>query len=36
MSCDGDACTECRECEEKCTQNIGVVEEMAYAARTYG
>ncbi len=31
-----DACTECRECEDKCTQNIKVAEEMKYAAETFG
>ena len=30
-----DACTECRECEEKCTQKLKISEEMAYAARSY-
>ncbi len=31
-----DACTECHECEEKCTQNIKVAEEMKYAAANFG
>jgi len=28
-----DACTECGECEEKCTQKLKVSEEMAWAAK---
>lgn len=29
---DGDACTQCRQCEERCTQSLAVVDEMKCAA----
>jgi predicted aldo/keto reductase-like oxidoreductase len=31
-----DACVQCGECEEKCTQHIGIIQEMAFAAAEYG
>ncbi len=31
-----DACVGCGECEEKCTQKLGIIKSMEYAARTYG
>lgn len=30
-----DACTRCGECEGRCTQKLGIMEEMAYAAAQY-
>lgn len=30
-----DACVQCGQCEEKCTQKLRIAEEMAYAAREY-
>ncbi len=31
-----EACTRCGECEPKCTQQLKVMEEMAYAAKEFG
>ena len=31
-----DACIRCGQCEEKCTQSLKIMEEMAYAAGEYG
>jgi len=31
-----DACTQCGECEEKCTQSLAIMEELEYAQQKYG
>jgi predicted aldo/keto reductase-like oxidoreductase len=31
-----DACVNCGECETKCTQHLGIMEEMGYAANAFG
>jgi uncharacterized protein len=31
-----DACVTCGECEAKCTQHLGIMEEMGFAANTFG
>ncbi len=31
-----DACIECGVCEKKCTQDLPIIKEMAYAAKEYG
>ncbi len=30
-----DACTQCGQCEEKCTQKLAIIEQLAYAAAAY-